>query len=70
MNASDILIVGCGVYGITAALALHGRGFSVTVIDPGPVPHPLAASTDVSKVVRMEYGADLPNHRAVTGTGH
>lgn len=59
MNASDILIVGCGVYGITAALALRGRGFSVTVIDPGPVPHPLAASTDVSKVVRMEYGADL-----------
>jgi glycine/D-amino acid oxidase-like deaminating enzyme len=29
------------------------------VIDPGPIPHPLAASTDVSKVVRMEYGADL-----------
>lgn len=28
------------------------------MIDPGPIPHPLAASTDVSKVVRMEYGAD------------
>jgi hypothetical protein len=24
----------------------------------GPLPHPLAASTDISKVVRLEYGAD------------
>ena len=26
--------------------------------DPGPVPHPLAASNDVSRMVRMDYGAD------------
>src|SRR6185295_760342 len=26
--------------------------------DPGPIPHPLAESTDISKVVRMDYGAD------------
>jgi glycine/D-amino acid oxidase-like deaminating enzyme len=25
---------------------------------PGPLPHPLAASTDISKVVRLEYGGD------------
>lgn len=30
----------------------------VTVLDPGPLPHPLAASTDISKVIRMEYGTD------------
>lgn len=59
MKSSDILVAGCGIYGLTAALALRERGFSVTIIDPGPIPHPLAASTDVSKVVRMEYGADL-----------
>ena len=59
MKSSDILVVGCGMYGITAALALRERGFSVAVIDPGPIPQPLAASTDVSKVVRMEYGADV-----------
>jgi glycine/D-amino acid oxidase-like deaminating enzyme len=58
-RSSDILVVGCGIYGITAALELRGRGFSVTAIDPGPIPHPQAASTDVSKVVRMEYGSDL-----------
>ncbi|MCS6825971.1 MAG: FAD-dependent oxidoreductase [Caldilinea sp.] len=59
MNASsDILIVGGGVFGVTAALELRRRDYSVTLIDSGPIPHPLAASTDVSKVVRMEYGAD------------
>jgi glycine/D-amino acid oxidase-like deaminating enzyme len=30
----------------------------VTLIDPGPLPHSLAASTDISKVIRMDYGAD------------
>ncbi|MFW6097330.1 MAG: FAD-dependent oxidoreductase [Chloroflexota bacterium] len=54
----DTLIIGGGIYGLTAALALQGRGRQVAVIDHGPVPHPLAASTDISKVVRVEYGAD------------
>jgi glycine/D-amino acid oxidase-like deaminating enzyme len=55
---SCILIIGAGVFGITAALELRARGWRVTVIDPGPVPRPAAASTDISKVVRMDYGAD------------
>ena len=58
-RSSDILVVGGGIYGMTAALELRSRGYSVSLIDQGPIPHPLAASTDVSKVVRMEYGADL-----------
>lgn len=58
MQTSDILVVGGGIYGTTAALELRRRGHSVTLIDPGPLPHPLAASTDISKVVRMEYGQD------------
>lgn len=53
-----ILILGAGVFGVTAALALRRRGHAVTLCDPGPLPHPLAASTDISKVIRMEYGAD------------
>ncbi len=58
MSAS-ILVVGSGIYGVTAALELHRRGHSVTLTDPGPLPHPDAASTDISKVIRMDYGADL-----------
>jgi glycine/D-amino acid oxidase-like deaminating enzyme len=56
----DILIIGAGIFGTTAALALQQRGRQVTLIDSGPLPHPhpLASSTDISKVVRMEYGAD------------
>jgi glycine/D-amino acid oxidase-like deaminating enzyme len=54
----DILIVGAGIVGVTAALELRARGHEVALLDPGPLPHPLAASTDISKAVRMEYGAD------------
>lgn len=54
----DVIVVGAGIFGVTAALALRRRRATVALLDPGPVPHPLAASTDVSKVVRMEYGAD------------
>ena len=54
----SIVVVGAGVFGLTAALELRARGWRVTVIDPGPVPTPTAASTDISKVVRMDYGAD------------
>jgi glycine/D-amino acid oxidase-like deaminating enzyme len=53
-----ILVAGGGVFGITAALELRKRGHAVRLLDPGPLPHPLAASTDISKVVRLEYGAD------------
>lgn len=58
MKHFDFLIVGAGIFGVTAAVALLKRKYKVGILDPGPVPHPLAASTDISKVVRMEYGAD------------
>lgn len=52
------VVVGAGIFGLATALELHARRFRVAVVDPGPIPHPLAASTDISKVIRMEYGAD------------
>ena len=58
MNASHILIVGAGIFGASAALELRRRGHPVTLLDPGPLPHPEASSTDVSKIVRAEYGGD------------
>ena len=52
------LVVGAGVFGVSAANALILRGYEVLILDPGPLPRPEAASTDISKIVRMDYGAD------------
>src|SRR6266536_1992334 len=51
-------MVGAGINGVTAAIELKKRGHKVVLVDPGPLPHPLAASTDISKAVRTAYGAD------------
>lgn len=53
-----IIVVGAGINGVTASLELTRRGHKVALIDPGPLPHPLAASTDISKAVRAAYGTD------------
>lgn len=51
-------IVGAGIFGASAALELARRGHDVVLVDKGPVPHPDASSTDISKLVRLDYGAD------------
>ncbi len=53
-----VIVVGAGISGVTAAIELKTRGHKVILVDPGPVPHPLAASTDISKAVRAAYGPD------------
>src|SRR5882672_3676172 len=57
-----VLVAGGGIFGLTTAIALRERGCEVELVDPhlgpGPLPHPLAESNDISKVVRMDYGAD------------
>jgi glycine/D-amino acid oxidase-like deaminating enzyme len=53
-----IVVVGAGINGVVAAIELRKRGHGVVLVDPGPLPHSRAASTDVSKVVRAAYGAD------------
>ncbi|HEU0207672.1 MAG TPA: FAD-dependent oxidoreductase [Candidatus Udaeobacter sp.] len=55
---SKVIVVGAGINGVTAAIELNKRGHKVVLVDPGPLPHPLAASTDISKAVRTAYGAD------------
>ncbi len=53
-------MVGAGAFGLAAAWELAQRGFELVIVDPtGPTPHSLAASRDISKVVRSEYGGDL-----------
>ena len=55
---SEVIVVGSGINGVAGAIELRKRGHKVTLIDPGPLPHALAASTDISKAVRAAYGAD------------
>ncbi|HEU4734434.1 MAG TPA: FAD-dependent oxidoreductase [Kofleriaceae bacterium] len=66
-----VLVIGGGIFGVTAALELRARACDVTLADPGPLPHPLAESTDISKIVRCDYGADedytLLGERALAG---
>ena len=54
----DFIIIGGGIYGITVALELAKRKYKVGLLNPDTIPHHLAASTDISKAVRMEYGSD------------
>jgi sarcosine oxidase len=54
----DFTIVGAGIFGLTSAIELRNQEHSVKIINPGRIPHPLAASDDISKIVRMEYGRD------------
>ena len=54
----SVVVVGAGVFGLSGALALATRGYQVTLVAPGPVPHPSAASNDISRMVRMDYGSD------------
>src|SRR5213079_3297111 len=55
---ATVIVVGGGINGVTAAIELKKRGHKVILVDPGPLPHPLAASTDISKAVRGAYGPD------------
>lgn len=54
----DFLIIGGGIFGLSTAITLAKRKHTVHLINPDSIPHHLAASTDVSKIVRMEYGSD------------
>lgn len=57
-NHFDVVVIGAGIFGVTAVSELQSREYKTALLDPGPLPHPLAASTDISKVIRMEYGHD------------
>ena len=54
---ATVIVVGGGINGVTSAIELKRRGHKVILVDPGPLPHPLAASTDISKAVRAAYGS-------------
>lgn len=47
------------MFGVTAALELVRRGHDVRIVDPGPLPHPEASSTDINKIIRLDYGDEV-----------
>jgi glycine/D-amino acid oxidase-like deaminating enzyme len=53
----DILVVGAGIMGLSAARALVRRGHRVRLVDQGPIPNPLSSSFDQHRLIRYPYGA-------------
>ena len=58
-----VIVVGAGINGVTAAIELRRRGHEIILVDPGPLPHALAASTDISKAV-AQLMEQMKIHRA------
>jgi len=54
--AMHVLIVGCGIAGLSTAWALQRDGHRVTLMDRGPIPNPLASSFDNHRLIRRAYG--------------
>ena len=54
-----VVVYGAGVFGVCAALELATRGHRVRLRTRSLPEDAEASSTDISKVVRMDYGADL-----------
>lgn len=59
------LVLGAGIMGLCAAWGLLRQGFSVRVVEQGPVPNPRGASVDDHRLIRHAYGAQRPYMRMV-----
>jgi len=53
-----VVIVGGGIFGVSASVELRQRGYKVTVVDRTSIPNENSSTYDISKVIRMEYGDD------------
>jgi glycine/D-amino acid oxidase-like deaminating enzyme len=61
-SSRTVVVVGAGAFGAASALELRSRGWQVTLVDRAGIPHPDASSTDISKMIRMDYGSDVFYH--------
>ena len=53
-----VAVVGDGIFALAACAELLRRGYRVELCTSAAFPNPLAESTDISKIVRLDYGAD------------
>jgi glycine/D-amino acid oxidase-like deaminating enzyme len=52
-----VIVVGGGIMGLCTAWALHRAGHEPALFEQGPLPNPLASSTDQHRLIRFTYGA-------------
>jgi glycine/D-amino acid oxidase-like deaminating enzyme len=52
-----VIIVGGGIMGLSTAWALQRAGHEAALYEQGPIPNPLASSTDQHRLIRYTYGA-------------
>jgi glycine/D-amino acid oxidase-like deaminating enzyme len=52
-----VIIVGGGIMGLCTAWALQRAGHETALYEQGPIPNPLASSTDQHRLIRYTYGA-------------
>ncbi|MBI3652344.1 MAG: N-methyl-L-tryptophan oxidase [Acidobacteria bacterium] len=69
MKAYDVVIVGGGIMGASAAYELAQKGASVALLDQATLPNPQGASVDHSKIFRFAYPEPLYIKMAVESLG-
>lgn len=65
MVNGPVLIVGCGVFGLSTALELVKKGNFVHIIDKYEPPSPWSAANDFNKIIRCEYNDPMYVNLAV-----
>ncbi|KAG7853945.1 hypothetical protein KL939_005202 [Ogataea angusta] len=65
----SVLVVGCGVFGLSAARELALKGYSVRAIDVYEPPSPWSAANDFNKIIRAEYTDMIYSKMAVEAIG-
>lgn len=62
----NIIVVGAGIAGLSSAWSLAKAGHSVTLVEQGQIPNPLAASGDHHRIIRRAYGKAAGYGRLIT----
>lgn len=62
----NVIVVGAGIAGLSTAWSLVKAGHSVSIVEQGPIPNPLAASGDHHRIIRRAYPAGSGYGRLIT----